>query len=306
MARDYYDTLGVSRKATADEIKSAYRKLARQYHPDRNPGDKQAEARFKEVQEAYDVLSDPAKRSQFDRFGTVGADGGFGGRGGGGPRTSTFHWGAGQEVDPGEIFRQFFGGGGGFSGSEDVEEMLRGARGGGRGSGRRRREPEEVESEVRIPFLTAARGGTMPIRVNDKEIDVKIPAGVSDGQTLRLQGAAPGGGNLRLVLRVERHPYFRRDGKDIIIQVPLSAYEAMVGGQVDVPTLDGSRLTVKVPPGSSSGSRLRLRGKGIDGGDQYIEVQVVVPAVKDERGKELVEELAKLYPLNPRTGEPWT
>src|SRR5262249_27569916 len=138
MARDYYDVLGVAKKATADEIKSAYRKLARQYHPDRNPGDKQAEARFKEVQEAYDVLSDPAKGSVYDRYGTAGPDGGFAGRRGG-PGGATFHWGGGQEVDPNEIFQHLFGGGlGGLGGQGGggFEEVLRGARG-----GRRRKAP---------------------------------------------------------------------------------------------------------------------------------------------------------------------
>jgi DnaJ-class molecular chaperone len=305
MARDFYDVLGVSRKATADEIKAAYRKLARQYHPDRNPGDKQAEARFKEVQEAYDVLSEPAKRSQYDRFGTAGPDGGFPGGGRrGGPRTQTFHWGAGEEVDPNEIFSQIFGGagGGGAGGFGNFEEVLRGARG---GRARRAPEPQEVESEVSIPFLIAARGGSVPLRVDDKQIDVKVPEGVEDGQTLRLQGAAPGGANLRLKLRIEPHPYFRREGKDIILDVPLSLAEATLGAQVDVPTLDGTRLTVKIPPGTSSGGRLRLRGKGIAGGDQYIEAKVMVPAVKDGRGKELVEELAKLHPQDPRSGLKW-
>jgi DnaJ-class molecular chaperone len=305
MARDFYEVLGVSRKATADEIKSAYRKLARQYHPDRNPGDKQAEARFKEVQEAYDVLSEPAKRSQYDRFGTAGPDGGFAGGRRGGPRTQTFHWGTGEEVDPNEIFSQIFGrggGGGGGGGFGDFEEVLRGARS---GRGRRPAEPQEVESEISIPFLIAARGGTVPLQVDDKQIDVKVPAGVEDGQTIRLQGAAPGGANLRLKLHVEPHPYFRREGKDIILDVPLSLPEATLGAQVDVPTLDGTRLTVKIPPGTSSGSRLRLRGKGIAGGDQYIEAKVMVPPVKDDRGKELVEELAKLHPQNPRSGLNW-
>src|SRR6516164_8214849 len=124
MARDFYEVLGVAKKASADEIKSAYRKLARQYHPDRNPGDKQAESRFKEVQEAYDVLSDQTKRTQYDRFGRVGPDGGF--PGGGGPRTGHFQWGAGQEVDPNEIFSQLFGGGLGGAGG-GFEEVLRGA-----------------------------------------------------------------------------------------------------------------------------------------------------------------------------------
>jgi DnaJ-class molecular chaperone len=304
MARDLYETLGVGKQASADEIKSAYRKLAREYHPDRNPGDKQAEARFKEVQEAYDVLSDADKRSKYDRFGTASPGDGF--EGFGGPGGTTFHWGGdpGQGgADPADVFRQFFGGGGGDAGPfEELFRQGRQARGGRRA---RRAEPREVESEISIPFLTAAQGGKISVNVDGRQIDVKVPAGIADGKALRLAGQAPGGGDLRLVIRIQPHPHFRREDKDIILAVPLSVQEAMLGATVDVPTIDGSKLAVKVPPGASSGSRLRLRGKGIDGGDQYIEISVQVPAVKDEAGKKLVEELARLHPQQVRTGAPW-
>jgi len=305
MARDYYEILGVSRNASADEIKSAYRKLARQYHPDRNPGDKQAEVRFKEVQEAYDVLGDEAKRKQYDRVGPEDLGAGFGGSGfGGGGRSRTFN----------------FGGPGGFSQidpetAEALSDMIFGNfsemssfPGGRTGRARGRRSappPEEVETEVTIPFLTAAQGGSITLQVDGKEVEVKIPAGVADGQKLRLHGQGPGGGNLRLLLRIAPHPYFRREGNDIILQVPLSLAEATLGGRVEVPTLDGTRLAVKIPPGTSSGSRLRLRGKGIKGGDQYIEAQVIVPAVTEGRSRELVEELSRLHPQDPRADLPW-
>ena len=307
MAEDYYETLGVKRNASEDEIRKAYRKLARQYHPDRNPGDKQAEARFKQVQEAYDVLSDKTKRGQYDRFGAAGPNAGFQGRRGG-PRD--FNWGGGpggpgsfQEMDPSEaadIFRQFFGGGGG-GGPVDMESIFgqRGARG-GRGS--RQPPAQEVEAEVTIPFETAALGGTVNIHVDDRELSVKIPPGVEDGQVLRLQGQAPGGGNLRLRIRIQPHPYFRREGKNIVLELPVSVPEAALGAKVDVPTIDGTRLTVKVPPGSSCGTRLRLRGKGIAGGDQYIEIKVMVPAAQDERSRELLEEFARLHPQDTRAG----
>jgi DnaJ-class molecular chaperone len=306
MPRDYYETLGVKRDATEEEIKKAYRKLARQYHPDRNPGDKQAEARFKEVQDAYDVLSDKAKRAQYDQFGFVGPGAGFGGPGGGG---TTFHFGGGpggaEGMDPqqaAELFSQLFGGGGN-AGGFDMGGLFNRR---GRGGTRTRRPPaEDVEAEVTLPFLTAAQGGTVDLTVGGHELSVKIPAGVTSGQTLRLAGQAPGGGNLLLKLRVEEHPYFRREGKDLVLEVPLSLAEAVLGARVDVPTLDGTRLTVKVPPGTSSGSRLRLRGKGIKGGDQYIEIKIVVPAPKDERGRELIEEFARLNPQNPRADLPW-
>ena len=316
MPRDYYETLGVKRDATDEEIKKAYRKLARQYHPDRNPGDKQAETKFKEIQDAYDVLSDKPKRAQYDQFGFAGPGGGFAGAGAGqGPGSYTFHFGGGgpegfdtQGMDPqqaAEIFSQLFGGRGGGAGGLDMGDLF-GRR--GRGTRGRRQAPpaQDVEAEVTIPFLTAAQGGSVDLTVGGHELSVKIPAGVESGQTLRLAGQAPGGGNLLLKLRVEEHPYFRREGKDLILEVPLSLPEAVLGARVDVPTLDGTRLTVKVPPGTSSGSRLRLRGKGIKGGDQYIEIKVAVPAPKDERSRELIEEFAKLNPQNPRADLPWS
>jgi DnaJ-class molecular chaperone len=297
---DYYETLGVKRDASEEEIKKAYRKLARQYHPDRNPGDKQAEAKFKDVQNAYDVLSDKTKRAQYDRFGTAGPGAGFTGARGG-PGGFSFNFGEGgpggfQQVNP-EDLAEILQGIGGMGGLGDI--LGRQARGGRR---TRPRPVEEVEAEVSIPFLTAASGGSVGLHVGDRELDVKIPAGIEDGQVLRLQGQAPGGGNLRLKVRVEPHPYFRREGNNIILEAPLTLSEAVLGTKIDVPTLDGTRLTVKVPPGTSSGSRLRLRGRGIKGGDQYIEIKIAVPHSTDERSRQLIEEFAKLNPQDPRAG----
>jgi curved DNA-binding protein len=295
MARDYYEVLGVGKTASEDEIRKAHRKLARQFHPDRNPGDKKAENQFKEVQEAYDVLSDATKRAQYDRFGKAGM-----GNQQGGPGGAQFHWGGGAggpEMDPqdaAEIFRQFFGGGGG------------GPFDGGAGAGRRRgRRPEggaEAQADVEVPFTVAALGGPLNLSIDGKEISVKVPAGIDDGQSLRLQGQAPGGGDLIIKLRIQRHPYFRREGKNIVVETPLSIAEAVLGGKVDVPTLDGSRLSVKIPPGTSSGARLRLRGKGISGGDQFIEIKIVAPAAASDESKHLIEEFARLNPQNPRGG----
>lgn len=306
MPRDYYEVLGVSREATEDEIKKAYRKLARAYHPDRNPGDKQAETQFKEVQEAYDVLSDKAKRAQYDRFGHAGPQAGSGGPGG-------FHWGGsgfppgsgfGGEVDPEqaeEILSQIFNGMGGMGGA--AEAFGRRTRGGRRG---RTPSTPPVSADVTVPFETAVRGGTVTLQVGDRTIDLKVPAGVSDGQTMRLQGQAPGGGDLMLKLHVAAHPSYRREGNDLIMPTPLTITEAALGTRIDVPTLTGERLTVKIPPGTSSGARLRLRGQGVKGGDLYIEAKIVVPGHLDERSRELLEEFARLNPQEPRSGPPWT
>jgi DnaJ-class molecular chaperone len=303
MARDYYETLGVKRSASEDDIKHAHRKLARQYHPDRNPGDKQAEAKFKEVQEAYDILSDKTKRGQYDRFGEAGLGSGFQ-NARGGPNNFHFNFGGpggSQNMDPAEaeeLLRQMFGGGAPF----DMQGMFgQRPRGGGR-RGQRRAPPQEIETGVTIPFLTAANGGTVTLQLDGRELAVKIPPGVEEGQALRLQGQAPGGGDLRVRLHIQPHAYFRREGKDVIVQVPVTVAEAVLGTKVEVPTVDGSKLSVKVPPGSSSGARFRLRGKGIAGGDQYIEIKVVVPKAADQRTKELMEEFGRLHPQDPRAG----
>ncbi len=304
MPRDLYEVLGVQKSASDDEIKKAYRKLARQFHPDRNPGDKEAERKFKEVQEAYDILSDKTKRENYDRFGFAAPE--TGGPQSGGPGGFTFRWGGGggapggfENVDPEDILR-FFGGMGGMGGTGGGTRQ-------GRGRSRRREAPpaEEYSSDNAVPFATAAQGGSLDIRVGDRELGVKIPAGAEDGQTLRLRGQAPGGGDLLLKLRIEPHEYFRREGDNIILEVPVTVSEAVLGTKVDVPTIDGTRLTVRVPPGTSSGTRLRLRGKGIRGGDEFLEIKVVAPPADDARSRELMEEFGRLHPQNPRTGLAW-
>jgi DnaJ-class molecular chaperone len=303
MPRDYYEVLGVARNASDADIKKSYRKLARQYHPDRNPGDKQAEAHFKEVQEAYDVLSDKTKRQQYDQFGHAGPTaGGFGGSGPfrwSGQGGQTFDFGGIDPSDLESLFRQFGGVGGAAREAGDAF--------GRRTRGRTRRaQPAPVEAEVTIPFETAALGGMVHLNVDGRELEVRIPAGVEEGKKLRLGGQGPDGSDLLVKLHIAPHPFFRREGSDIILEVPLSLSEAVLGTRVDVPTLDGTRLSVKVPPGTSSGARLRLRGKGIAGGDQYIETRVVVPKVDDARGRELIEEFARLHPQEPRRGLPWS
>lgn len=299
MPRDPYEVLGVARDASDDDIKKAYRKLARQHHPDRNPGDKQAENLFKEVQAAYDIVGDKQKRAQFDRFGFAGQEGFPGGggpfRGAGGGQGFDF-----QGINPEDlasIFRQF----GGMGGGDPAEAFGRR----GRGGRARRHAPEEVETEVTIPFLKAALGGPVTLHVDGKEITVKVPAGVEDGKKLRLGGQGPGGSDLLVKLRIDTHPYFRREGHNVIVEAPITVAEAVLGAKVDVPTLEGHHLTVKVPAGTSSGARLRLRGKGIHGGDQYVEIKIVATAPANERGRELMEEFARLNPQDPRSGPPW-
>lgn len=305
MPRDYYEVLGVGRTASEDEIKKAYRQLARQYHPDRNPGDKTAEQRFKEVQEAYDVLHDKTKREQYDRFGFAGPGAAFGGEGGpfrgggGGGGGASFNFEGFDPNDLASIFRQFGGGGGN---GPDLGDIFGG---GGRARGRTRRaRPPAAEAEIHIPFTTAALGGTVGLNIDGRELEMKVPAGIEDGKKMRLGSQGPDGSDLIVTVHVEPHPMFRREGNNLLLEVPVSAFEAMLGASVDVPTLDGTRLTVKVPPGTSSGSRLRLRGRGINGGDQYVVVKVVVPRVEEGRGRELVEELARLYPQSPRADMP--
>src|SRR5947209_4486139 len=317
MPRDHYEVLGVSKSATADEIAKAYRKLARQHHPDRNPGDKQAEARFKEIQNAYDTLSDPKKKQMYDQFGTDVPPGGMPGGAGGFPGGFQFNAGpGGQQVDPEmaqEIFRRMFGGGGAGEdggGFGDLFGSFAGGAGGarprGRGRGRKAQPADTIEVEAQVPFLTAALGGSIGLRIGDRDIDVKVPAGFDDGKKLRVAGQGDNGEDILVRVRVEPHPYFRRDGKDILLDVPIGIPEAVLGGKVEVPTVAGKRVTVKVPPGTSSGCGVPLPGMGVAGGDQYLVMKVVVPKGKpDDRTKELIEEYAKLHPDDVRIDVAW-
>jgi len=303
MAKDYYAVLGVAKSASPEEISKAYKKLARENHPDRNPGDKGAEARFKDIQNAYDVLNDPKKKSTYDQFGTEmpNMPGGFnfGGGGGGMP-----------QVDPEmaqEIFKRFFGaGGGGGGGAEDLfGNMGRGGR--GRPTGRRQQpQAEAIDVEAHVPFLTAALGGTIGLSVGDREIDVKVPAGFEDGKKLRLAGQGESGEDIVVKVRITPHQYFRREGKDVLLDVPVSVVEAVVGGKVSVPTVAGKRLDVKIPPGTSSGGKIRLPGMGIAGGDQLLVVKIVVPKGKpDDAVKKLIEEYGEASPHDARADVAW-
>lgn len=309
MPRDPYDVLGVSKSATAEEINKAYRKLSKKYHPDRNPGDKDADASYKEVQAAHDILGDATKKAQFDQFGFAGGSGGFPGAGGfpggGFPGGGAA---GGMPFDPAaaqQLFDLFGGGMGGGGGNVDLNDLFGGGRKRTRNT-RAHRPAAPVESEVTVPFDVAANGGSVAMEIDGRRIDVKVPAGIEEGKKLRVPAAATGGAEVLLKVKIAPHPHFRREGNDLFLDVPVSIPEAVLGAKVDVPTLDGTKLTVTVPAGTSSGRKLRLRGKGVAGGDQYLVFKVDVPSGQvDEESRKLIEEFAKRNPQTPRANSPW-
>jgi DnaJ-class molecular chaperone len=306
MAKDFYATLGVTKTATDEEIKKAYRKLARENHPDLHPNDKKAEARFKEVQEAYEVLGDKEKREKYDRFGSAAFEQGFPGGGAGEGRTYT--WGPGQQ-----------GGSFEFGGMEDILQNIFGGRakrgGGGFGGGSfASARGQDIETELAVPFRTALLGGSLDVHLSGREsekLSVTIPAGVTDGSRLRLAGkgepGSPGApaGDLIVQVRVEPDRYFTREGNDVQIEVPVTVGEAVLGATIDVPTLEGT-ISLTIPPGTSSGQRLRLRSKGGksrtgERGDQYIRIKILLPPNLDEESRRLIGEFEKRNPFSPRS-----
>jgi molecular chaperone DnaJ len=360
--RDYYEVLGVARAATADDIKKAYRKLAVKHHPDKNPGDKSAEEKFKELGEAYEVLSDADKRAAYDRYGHQAFSGGMGGRGGGGGFGPGGH-------DPFEVFREVFGGGGGGIFDGIFGEGFSGERGerGGRGRG------SDLRYDMRVSFLEAARGVEKEIEISKLQacdtchgsgaepgskvttcptcgghgqvavtrgffniaqtcpkcrgsgqviqkpchtchgegrmektakIKIKVPAGVEDGTRLRSSGQGESGarggaaGDLYVVLHVQAHEMFQRDGTDLFCNVPISFAKAALGGEVNVPTLEGSAL-LRVPAGTPSNKVFRLRGKGMPDvhgrgvGDLHVKIYVEVPTRLSAEQRDKLEAFAQ-------------
>ena len=321
--RDYYEVLGVPRDATPDAIKKAYRSLARTHHPDMNPGDKKSEAKFKEAQQAYDILSNVEKRSLYDRYGRAGLEGmaAAGPRGGAGtahPGTQNF-----ENFDFADFFGQAAPGGATTdeAGGGIFEELMGRMRGGkprGRpGAGVGPRQGRNLEANLSIPFLKAVNGGETTIEIERDQrresLNVKIPPGAETGNKLRLAGKGEPGergaldGDLIVQLTVEPHPYFTRDGRNLNVEVPVSVSEAILGGKVDVPTLNGV-VSLPIGPGTSGGQKLRLRGKGIPAsggkpdGDLFVTVKVLVPKNVDDESRRLIQEFADRNPSNPREG----
>jgi curved DNA-binding protein len=309
--RDLYEILGVPRAAAADEIKKAYRRLAKKYHPDVNPGDRAAEEKFKEVTAAFEVLSDAKKRRLYDEFGPDALRTGFDERRaeeyrrwksqGVPPGAMPFDFGDFSTVDVGDfgrfdfgsIFGDLFGGGGGRRGGRVVP-----------------RQGASAEAEIAVDLRDAVLGAERDIRVDGRTLRVKIPPGVTDGSQIRLAGqggaGAHGGtaGDLFLRVRLREHPLVRREGKDLFVELPVTVPEAVSGAEVTLPTFEGP-VRLKVPPGSQSGRRLRLRGRGLpdlrggERGDLHAVVRVVLPE-PSERLRKAVEPLAPLYEGDPR------
>jgi DnaJ-class molecular chaperone len=304
---DYYGALGLSRGASIDEIKKAYRKLARKYHPDMNPGDPSAEEKFKEISEAYEVLTDPEKKKMYDQFG----DAAF--SPGGGPGARTWTWRSGEGAYEGF---DFSGGGADQYGSfSDIFSELFGAR---RSTTRRPRSGEDLSYTMDIDFMEAVKGTSKTISLRTEtgteQLAVSIPAGVNDGSRVRLRGKGGPGiaggppGDLYIVTRVRPHPFFSRKQDDIY--VPVTITEAALGAQVTIPTADGpTRLTI--PEGTQGGQRLRLRGKGaphLKGsgrGDMYAVIKIVVPKKMSDASKKLLRDFDGQNQFDPRAELGW-
>jgi DnaJ-class molecular chaperone len=298
---DPYQILGVAKTATDEEIRKAYRKLAKEHHPDLNPGNKQAEARFKDISVAYTLLSDPEKRRAYDA-GEVDA--------------------SGQPQAERRFYRDYAGAGGGFryEHAEDFgdlgdifADLMRGRRGpsGGGAETHFRMRGGDVHYTLPVDFLEAVNGGKKRVDMPDgKTLDIAIPAGVEEGQTLRLKGqGSPGlgggpAGDALITVTVRPHPVFRREGNDIKSVLPITLNEALSGGSVQVDTITGP-VSVKIPKHSNTGRILRLRGKGVQGrakGDHLVELQVTMPPHPDAGLEKAISEWESQHPYNPRGG----
>ena len=300
MAEDLYNILGVSRQASQDEIKRQYRKLAKELHPDLNPNDEVVAERFKRISAAHSILADPKKRARYD-LGEIDETGEANYRGynpfGGGGGGRRYQQGGGTLDDDAlqDLFAEMFGqrgrGGGGFA---------RASRG------------RDVSYKLKIDFIEAAKGGKKRVAMGDGQtLDLTIPVGIEDGQTLRLRGKGQGGdyggasGDALVEIQIKPHPLFKREGRDVHLEIPISISEAGLGAQIEVPTIDGP-VTVKVPKGSNSGTMLRLKGKGIAGpkgsapGNQYVLLKIVMPKTIDADLETFLRQWSKDHGYDPR------
>ncbi len=336
---DYYKLLGVPRGASDVEIKNAYRSLVKKHHPDRNKGDEAAVNKFKAIQEAYEVLSDKEKRKQYDTYGKVGVvefvDS---------VNKQYYKWGEDSTInveDLDDLFAAFGGGGVGGRGrrrgrgSSMFDQFMGrgqrqpGQRGPGQGPSQARppRQPKpgkDSQRPVKLTFEQAMSGATVDITLTKRSVSnpkkehltVKIPPNVTDGQKIRIRGkGAPGinggpPGDMYIVCKVQPHPYFKRDGKNVTLTVPVSVTEAMLGAKIDVPTLQGE-TTITIPPGTRSGAKLRLKGRGTTAkgnqpaGDQHVVIQIVPPAKLTKSQEKAIRALAEELDENPRSDVPW-
>jgi DnaJ-class molecular chaperone len=289
--KDYYKVLGISKGASDKEIKAAYRKLARKHHPDLNAGNKQAEARFKEINEANEVLSDPEKRKRYDQ---LGADWdrvqpAAGGRAGGGfhVRTEGFE----GATDFSDFFRTFFGGD--AAGAESPFSRARA----------RKPPPTDIEQDVELSLEQLMQGTQLQFEIREADktqhLEVKIPAGLREGGRVRMAGKGGNGGDIYLRVRLKPHPLFERRGDDLAVRVKAPLTTVVLGGEMEVPTLEGT-VNIKVPPGTPSDRSFRLRGKGLprqekgERGDLLVSVEPVIPSDLEHREKELFEELKRM------------
>lgn len=308
--RDYYDVLGVSRSASADEIRKAYKKLARKHHPDANADDAGAQQKFAEITEAHEVLGDAEKRKKYDQFGhnwsrmPEGAAGGnpFDGFGGGGGGAGGFSF--------EDIFSAFGGGGGNPFGAGS------GSRGGG--GAPQPHKGKDLRTSVKVPFVVGVEGGEHEVTVRTggkaERLTFRIPPGIESGKTIRLAGQGHPGqlggppGDVLVTIEVAPHPFFRRDSSNLLLEVPVTVTEAALGAKIEVPTLTEGTVILAVPPGTSSGARLRLRGKGVMNrstgkrGDQFVTIKVTVPKELTDETKDLLRRLQELNSDNPRDG----
>jgi molecular chaperone DnaJ len=311
--KDFYKILGLDKNVSDAELKKTYRKLARRYHPDSNQGDAKAEAKFKEISEAYSVLSDPEQRKEYDQIRAMGA---------GGARFTASGQGAGGFEDVFSMFGQRTGGGTRFQSQADFDDifaMFNQQPSGGFGSGRFGQStggfrgyggPQrgaDVTARTTIDFVTATKGDTITLQGEDgKPFKVKIPAGVADGQKIRLRGRgrpSPDGGetgDIVVAITVRPHPVFTREGLNLRVTVPVTFTEAALGATIEVPTLGGDPVKLRVAPGTPSGRVLRVKGRGVvtdkGTGDLLAEVQVAVPAHLDDKAREALERFHALEP----------